>query len=83
LQVNRVIDHDDENVIYLSHDDGQGHGFVLGHDFVDFVDRWSRLGCPGPEDREWLQFCRSPKGGLEPDGDTGRAWHETFGLTGD
>ena len=73
--------HDDESVVYLSHDDGQGHGFVLGGDFVDFIDRWSKLGCPGPEDWEWLRFCGSPKSGLEPEGDSGRAWREWFGLT--
>jgi hypothetical protein len=73
--------HGDESVVYLSHDDGQGHGFVLGRDFVDFIDRWTKLGCPGPEDWEWLRFCSSPKSGLEPEGDLGTAWREWFGLT--
>ena len=73
---------DDESVIYLSHDDGQGHGFVLGRDFADFIDRWTMLGCPGPEDWEWLQFCSSSMSGLEPDGEAGSAWREWFGLGG-
>lgn len=71
---------DRETVIYLSHEDGKAHGFVLGADFVDFIDRWSKLGCPGPEEWEWLRFCGSPTSGLEPDGDAGRAWRKWFGL---
>ncbi len=37
-------------VVYLSHDDGEGHGYRLGNDFIDFVERWSMVGCTGPED---------------------------------
>lgn len=40
-------DGDDGSVYYLSHDDGEGHGYHLGENFIDFVDRFSLLGCPG------------------------------------
>lgn len=53
-------------VVYLSHDGGQGHGRHLGADFTDFILRWSRLGCVGAEDWQWMSFA--PSGGyLDPD----------------
>jgi hypothetical protein len=38
-------------VVYLCHDDACSviHGKALGSDFVDFMTRWSRVGCVGPE----------------------------------
>jgi len=36
-------------VIYLDHEHGPLHGVRLGLNFVDFITRWSNLGCPGPE----------------------------------
>jgi hypothetical protein len=39
-----------EKVVYLSHDDGEGHGFFLANNFIDLLDRWVPLGCPGGED---------------------------------
>lgn len=53
------------SVVYLSHDDGKGHGRRLGADFQDFLLRWSWLGCVGPEDWQWMPFA--PAGGyLDP-----------------
>jgi len=45
-----------ERVTYLSHDDGQGHGHALAHDFGDLLDRWVPLACTGGEDWQWLPF---------------------------
>jgi len=70
----------DEKVMYLSHDGGEGHGYALGKDVFDFLDRWTTLGCPGPEDWQWLPFTSGPDSGLEPDGTNGRAWRDWFGL---
>jgi hypothetical protein len=67
-------------VRYLSHDDGWGHGRVLGRDVFDFLEAWTRLGCPGPEDWQWLPFVAPDGEGLDPDGDNGRTWREWFGL---
>ena len=68
-------------VVYLSHDDGQGHGYWLGADFEDFVDRHSKIGCVGAEDWQWLPFVDGPKSFLQPDGDSARSWREWFGLS--
>jgi len=67
-------------VVYLSHDDGSGHGYELGVDFVDFIERHSRLGNPGPEDWKWLPFATSPQALLDPDGQAGKVWRGWFGL---
>lgn len=71
----------DERVVYLSHDDGEGHGLILGQNVFEFLDEWTVLGCPGPEDWQWLPFVRGePAGGLDADGVNGRAWRSWFGL---
>jgi hypothetical protein len=42
--------HESQNcpVVYLDHEWGRYDGCRLGLNFVDFVSRWSRLGCPAP-----------------------------------
>lgn len=67
-------------VVYLSHDDGAGHGYLLGRDFADFIDRWSTLGCPGPEDWQMLPFLGGPTSLLEVTGTNARAWRQAFKL---
>lgn len=46
-------------VVYLSHDDGNLHGKRLGYNFVDFITRWSNIGCFGPEDWQLEPFYDS------------------------
>jgi len=67
-------------VVYLSHDDGEGHGYVLGADFADFLRRWTPLGCPGPEDWQWLAFTSGRTSMLKSDGDVADQWRKTLGL---
>jgi cell wall assembly regulator SMI1 len=67
-------------VVYLSHDDGEGHGYVLGADLIDYLTRWTPLGCPGPEDWQWLPFTSSKTSMLEPAGEPARKWRELLGL---
>lgn len=58
-----------QEVVYLSHDDGEGHGLRLGANFQDFLLRWSGLGFAGAEDWQLMPFM--PRGGyLDPDCDT-------------
>lgn len=72
---------DCEAVVFLSHDDGEGHGYWLGADFEDYVDRLSRLGCPGAEDDGWIVFTAGSRSLLLPDGDNARQWRDWFGLS--
>lgn len=67
------------SVVYLSHDDGEGHGRQLGADFRDFLLRWSRVGCVGAEDWQWMPFA--PTGGyLDPDCNLARLFRNRLGV---
>jgi SMI1 / KNR4 family (SUKH-1) len=67
-------------VVYLSHDDGQGHGHVLANDAIDLVQRWAPLACVGGEDWQWLPFKRDKEVALDPDGAQGNQWRQLLGL---
>ena len=61
-------------VVYLSHDDGDGHGYIMANSFSDLIRNWLPLGCPGPEDGQWIPFVSSCNSGLSPDCDTAKEW---------
>ncbi|MBI2265562.1 MAG: SMI1/KNR4 family protein [Armatimonadetes bacterium] len=63
-------------VVYLSHDDGELHGSRLGADFVDFVSRWSHLGCPGPEEWQIQPFHDSSTDNLLKSGPLVENWRK-------
>lgn len=67
-------------VVYLSHDDGEGHGYVLARDFRDLLARWLPLGCAGGEDWQWLPFTADPASGLEPYAEPAVAWRRVLGI---
>jgi hypothetical protein len=70
----------DQPVVYLSHEDGSKHGYWLGRDFEDYVDRLSLLGCVGSEDSQLAPFLSGPHSLLDTDGPNARQWREWFGL---
>lgn len=41
-------------VVFLGHEHGSDHGMRLGLNFVDFMTRWSNLGCPSLLSLRWL-----------------------------
>ncbi|NMO95328.1 SMI1/KNR4 family protein [Paenibacillus lemnae] len=55
-------------IVYLSHNDGEGHGYIIGNNFIDFLNNWSRIGFVGPEDSQWLPFVESAQSGINPEG---------------
>lgn len=67
-------------VVYLSHDDGDCHGYKLGDDFNDFISRWSSLGCPGPEDWQLYPFIKDSVSGIDPKCKNAECWKEILGL---
>ncbi|WP_053360810.1 SMI1/KNR4 family protein [Bacillus sp. FJAT-27251] len=71
---------DDASIVYLSHDGGEGHGFRLGDNFIEFIDRWSRLGFVGCEDWQWMPFTAGPESGLLPDSEAAQRFRAWLGL---
>lgn len=67
-------------IVYLSHDDGEGHGHVLASDFLTLLKRWVPLACAGGEDWQWLPFTTSPSSGLDATGKNAMAWRQLLGL---
>jgi len=61
-------------VIYLSHDDGEGHGRVMAASFEELLARWIPLACPGAEDWQWLPFCPGPDVGIDPSSAAASEW---------
>ncbi|MBO9701771.1 MAG: hypothetical protein J7604_16310 [Sporocytophaga sp.] len=41
-------------IVYLGHDDGEGHGYIMANSFSDLLNKWTKLGCVGGEDWQWL-----------------------------
>ncbi len=61
-------------VVYLSHDDGEGHDRTMATSFEDLLIRWIPLACPGAEDWQWLPFCARSDGGLDHSSAIAREW---------
>lgn len=59
---------DDPPVVYLSHEDGDLHGYRLGHNFIDFIDKWTQIGCPGLKDWQLEPFIESETSTINPNG---------------
>jgi hypothetical protein len=74
----RSVDH--SPVIYLSHEGDESNGYELGYDFIDYIDRLSRLGCPGSEDWQLMPFMVGPKSHLDPECPNARKWLDWFGM---
>lgn len=67
-------------VIYLSHDDGEGHGYVMASSFPDLLSRWVPLGCPGPEDWQWVPFVSDASSGIFPESENAKTWLAVVGV---
>ncbi|WNR42930.1 SMI1/KNR4 family protein [Paenibacillus roseipurpureus] len=59
---------EDPPVVYLSHDDGEGHGYKIGDNFLDFLEKWSKIAFVGAEDWQWLPFTTNKNSGIISDG---------------
>lgn len=72
---------DGQPVVYLSHEgDDSLHGYWLGRDFEDYIDRLNRLGCVGSEDWQLTPFVSGPHSLLDPDGTKAKLWRDWLGL---
>ncbi len=73
-------DDTDAPIIYLSHDDGQGHGYKIANNFIEFIENWSRVGFVGCEDWQWLPFTTSSTSGINPTGEAAIRFRIWLGL---
>jgi cell wall assembly regulator SMI1 len=67
-------------VVYLSHDDGEGHGYELAESFADFLDRFVSVACAGAEDWQWLPFTNGGTTRIDPTCSNARKWREVLAL---
>jgi len=67
-------------VVYLSHDDGEGHGHVLAEDFERLLHRWVPLGCTGGEDWQWLPFFNSGANFIDSSCPNAEVWRKIIGI---
>jgi hypothetical protein len=70
----------DACVIYLSHDDGQGHGYKLADNFIDFLEKWSSVAFAGGEDWQWLPFTSNSQSGLLPESQPAKLFRSLLNL---
>ena len=73
-------DRDDKRVIYLSHDDGRGHGYVLGDNFDDFFCNLLLVGGCGNEDWQMMPFIENATSGINPNCENAKIFRELIGL---
>jgi hypothetical protein len=71
---------DDAPIVYLSHDDGEGHGYKIANNFAELIDNWSRLAFVGCEDWQWLPFTTSPESGILADGEAAKRFRNWLEL---
>lgn len=69
-----------EPVIYLSHDDGDGHGVELAENFKEFLFVTSRLGCVGGEDWQLLPFIEKDKPYINADSPNAKRLREAMRI---
>jgi len=69
-----------EPVVYLSHDNGAGHGLEMAPNFKDFIFSSSRLGCVGAEDWQWLPFVVEGTRYINPDCENAKKFRDALGV---
>jgi hypothetical protein len=67
-------------IVYLSHDDGEGHGYVMANSFTELLNNWSQIGCVGGEDWQWISFVDDEADGINPIGENALLWRRLIGF---
>jgi len=67
-------------IVYLSHDGGEGHGYVMANSFSELLRNWVKLGCVGGEDWQWLPFCENKTSGIDPNCKNAQLWYDATGI---
>lgn len=67
-------------VVYLSREGGEGHGYILGQSFTDYLDRLIAIGAVGSEDWQMMPFLPDAKSGLDPQCSNARQYRAIMGI---
>ncbi len=70
---------DDKRVVYLSHDEGEGHGVVLGETFEKYFKNLILIGGCGNEDWQMIPFIDEEKG-LCANSENAKIYRQLIGL---
>ncbi|GKX34889.1 MAG: hypothetical protein MnENMB40S_25070 [Rhizobiaceae bacterium MnEN-MB40S] len=68
-------------IVYLSHDDGEANGYRMASSFAELVLSWSRIGCVGGEDWQWLPFYDHSRLCINSEGDPAARFRKLIGLS--
>lgn len=79
LAINTESHVKDGEVVYLSHDGDDLHGFKMGLDFEDFLIKWSSICFIGGECWQWEPFIEQDKG-INPMGDNARLFRKLLNV---
>lgn len=74
-------DNEDKRVIYLSCDDSEGHGMLLGNTFIEFINNLILVGGCGPEDWQMESITNGLHGGILPDSENAKEFRKWINLT--
>lgn len=67
-------------IIYLSHDDGEGHGYTMANSFNELLENWIEIGCVGAEDWQWIPFTSDKESGIDSNSVHANTWKRLIGL---
>ncbi len=65
-------------IVYLSHENDVGHNRVLGRNFVEFLLRWSGVGCVGPDFSYMEAFYDARKKRIHCHGRNAKRWRRVM-----
>lgn len=74
------VDKTNPPVVYLSHDDGEGHGYILGKDFETYFQNLLMVGACGNEDWQMLPFCEDEQSGIDANCENAKEYRNIIGL---
>jgi len=80
IALDLLDDSDEKRVVYLSHDDGEGHGYTLGKSFYEFLKSYVSIGCCGSEDWQMLPFIRNQNSGIDPACENAKKYRQIIGM---
>lgn len=67
------------NIVYLSHDGDEMHGYVMAHSFIELLEEWTKLGCVGGECWQWETFTNNQTGPIGSECANAKFWLKTIG----